>query len=174
MANRRQILILSLLASAVAVLVWLTVATAKPALPLGPLLGPVVAISDGDTLTVLVDQRPVKIRLWGIDTPEKAQAYGARAKVALSDLTFGKQVSVDVRDIDRYGRSVGWVTVAGRPVNLALVQLGMAWWFQRYAPRATDLQAAEAQARAAKLGLWADADAQPPWEFRKDRKDRNR
>lgn len=170
MAKRRLFLVVSALTLAVALLGGLGFCLARPALPTAPLSGPVVGISDGDTLTVLVDQRPVKVRLWGIDTPEKAQAFGAKAKLALSEMAFGKQAVVEVRDIDRYGRSVGWVTVAGKPVNLALVQQGMAWWYQRFAPRADDLREAEAKARAAKLGLWADPAPQPPWEFRKDRK----
>ncbi len=168
MAKRRLFLIASALTLAVVLLGALGVAVTQP--PSSPVQGPVIGISDGDTLTVLVDQRPLKVRLWGIDTPEKAQAYGARAKVALSELTYGKQVSVEVRDIDRYGRSVSWVTVAGQPVNLALVKQGMAWWYQKFAPHADDLRDAQAKARAAKLGLWADPDPQPPWEFRKARK----
>lgn len=170
MAKRRLFLVVSALAVSLALLGALGVYATRPSLPSAPLSGPVVGISDGDTLTVLVDQSPVKVRLWGIDTPEKTQAYGAKAKLALSEMAFGKQAVVEVRDIDRYGRSVGWVTVAGKPINLALVQLGMAWWYQKFAPRADDLRDAEAKARAAKLGLWADPEPQPPWLFRKDRK----
>ena len=169
-AQRRRFLTIALVAMAMTVLAGLVVVASRPVLASSPVHGKVIAISDGDTLTVLVEEQPLKVRLWGIDTPEKAQAYGTQAKIALSDLTFGKQVTVDVRDIDRYGRSVGWVTVAGRPVNLTLVQLGMAWWYERFAPDAKELRTAEAKARAAKLGLWADLAPQPPWEFRKQRK----
>lgn len=144
----------------------------SPSVPLAPLRGQVIGISDGDTLTVLVDQRPVKVRLWGIDAPEKAQAFGAKSKASLAEMAFGKEALVEVRDIDRYGRSVGWVMVAGRPVNLLLVQQGLAWWYQQFARRDTQLRDAEAKARAGRVGLWADENPQPPWEFRKERRNR--
>jgi len=132
-----------------------------------PLAGRVVGVTDGDTLTVLVDRRPVKVRLHGIDAPEKAQAFGARSKQALSTLAFGKDAAVDVRDTDRYGRLVAVVTVAGRNVNREQVRAGMAWWYRKYAPDDRELQALEADARKARRGLWADRAPVPPWEFRR-------
>ena len=132
--------------------------------------GTVVHVADGDTLTVLVSNREVKVRLWGIDAPEKRQAFGAQAKLALLTLTGGKQVVVEVLGTDRYQRTLGWLLVAGAAVNRQLVQQGMAWWYRQYAPAARDLEAAELEARAAKRGLWADPAAEPPWLFRMEQR----
>ena len=132
--------------------------------------GRIVGVSDGDTLTVLQEgatRRTERIRLHGIDAPEKAQAYGSRSKQALSALAFGKAATVDVRDTDRYGRLVAVVTVAGRNLNREQVKAGMAWWYRKYAPQDRDLQALEADARKARRGLWADKGPVPPWEFRR-------
>ena len=96
--------------------------------------GRVVGVHDGDTLTLLTaEKRQVKIRLAEIDTPESAQPYGSRAKQALSDLVFGQDVLVDVQDIDRYGRTVGRVSVHGTDVNAAMVAAGAAWVYRQYA-----------------------------------------
>ncbi len=117
--------------------------------------GRVVGVHDGDTLTLLdAEKRQVKIRLAEIDTPESAQPYGSRAKQALSDLVFGRDVLVDVQDIDRYGRTVGRVSVGGTDVNAALVAAGAAWVYRQYA-KDPQLFALEAEARAAQQGLWA-------------------
>ncbi|MFM7320492.1 MAG: thermonuclease family protein [Armatimonadota bacterium] len=130
--------------------------------------GKVVSVADGDTITVLAPgNRQVKVRLDGIDAPESRQDYGQRAKQAASDLVFGKQVSVDIRTRDRYGRSVGVVRVGGTDVNTALVEGGWAWWYRQYAPGNTVLSRAESSARAAKRGLWASSAPVPPWEFRR-------
>ena len=111
--------------------------------------GRVVGVHDGDTLTLLTaEKRQVKIRLAEIDTPESAQPYGSRAKQALSDLVFGKAVLVDVQDIDRYGRTVGRVSVNGTDVNAALVAAGAAWVYRQYS-KDPQLLALEAEARAA-------------------------
>jgi micrococcal nuclease len=131
----------------------------------------VVAVLDGDTIGVLratpAGPREQRVRLWGIDAPEKAQAYGTKAKQALSAMVWGKRVQVDVRDTDRYGRLVAKLTAAGQAVNAELVNAGMAWWYQRYAPAARELQSAELQARRDRRGLWADAAPVPPWEWRR-------
>lgn len=164
--------LLLIAATSLALLAILVLALQQTAAAHTPLRGQVIGISDGDTLTVLVDQRPVKVRLWGIDAPEKAQAFGAKSKASLAEMAFGKEALVEVRDVDRYGRSVGWVMVAGRPVNLLLVQQGLAWWYQQFARRDTQLRDAEAKARAGRVGLWADENPQPPWEFRKERRNR--
>ncbi len=130
--------------------------------------GKVVSVADGDTVTVLTaGNRQVKVRLDGIDAPESRQDFGQRAKQAASDLVFGKQVSVDIRTRDRYGRSVGVVRVGGTEVNTAMVEGGWAWWYRQYAPDNTVLSRAESAARAAKRGLWASPSPVPPWEFRR-------
>lgn len=135
----------------------------------GELTGKVIAIADGDTLTVLsADQQQIKIRLAEIDTPESGQPYGSRARQALAALAFGKQARIVETDRDRYGRTVGRVYVGGMDVNAELVRQGAAWVYRHYA-KDPALFALEAEARAAKRGLWALPEAQrlPPWEWRK-------
>tara|TARA_R110002049_G_scaffold298517_3_gene488295 strand:- start:374 stop:664 length:291 start_codon:yes stop_codon:yes gene_type:complete len=88
----------------------------------------VISIADGDTLTILTNpNKQVKIRLAGIDTPEKAQPFGNKAKQALAKLTFQQQVLIEVETTDKYGRTVGKVIVNGTDVNAELVRQGMAW-----------------------------------------------
>ena len=133
------------------------------------LVGRVVGVHDGDTLTLLNDQkRQTKVRLAEIDTPESKQPYGSRSKQALSDLVFGKAVQVEVRNIDRYGRTVGRVSVGSTDVNAAMVASGAAWVYRQYS-KDTQLLALEAEARAAQRGLWGLPEAQrvPPWEWRR-------
>lgn len=132
--------------------------------------GNVVGVSDGDTITVMRDGRGEKVRLHGVDSPEKSQAYGQRAKQFTSSLVFGKTVTVEIQDRDRYGRTVGTVVLPdGRSLNMELVRAGLAWWYRKYAPRASQLRALEAEAREAKRGLWADPSPVPPWSYRRHR-----
>lgn len=133
--------------------------------------GKVVGVTDGDTITVLVDRREVKVRVAGIDAPEKRQAFGQRSKEHLSDCAFGKAVSVQWNKTDRYGRTIGKVTVDVVDCGLRQVQDGMAWHYKAYAKEqsATDRGSyaeAESQAVARKSGLWSDPHPTPPWEFR--------
>lgn len=135
--------------------------------------GRVVAIADGDTVTVL-DEAKVqhKIRLAGIDAPEKAQAFGNRSKESLSNLAFAKFVTVETEKRDRYGREVGKVLIDGRDVNLIQLERGMAWHYKAYereqSPGDRKLYGdAENTARAARRGLWLDAEPVPPWDYRK-------
>ena len=130
--------------------------------------GRVVAISDGDTIRVMHNGAAERIRLWGIDCTEMHQAFGTRAKQFTGDLAFGKDVKVVVRDVDRYGRTVGEVMLPdGRSLNRELVRAGLAWWYQRYARHDEELARLETEARQARRGLWADAHPVAPWEFRK-------
>jgi len=127
----------------------------------------VVGISDGDTLTLRIEGQPQgRVRLSAIDAPEKRQAFGTRAKEALSDLCFGKIATVEVVDTDRYGRAVADVWCDGTYANEVMVEQGPAWVYRRYANGRVDLYAAEAAASAADRGLWADPAPTPPWEFR--------
>jgi len=131
--------------------------------------GKVIAISDGDTLTLLTaEKQQVKVRLGEIDTPESGQPYGARAKQALSDLVFGKVVRVVVQDTDRYGRTVGRVFVGATDVNAELVKQGAAWVYRQYA-KDQSLFALEEQAKLAKRGLWAlpEVERCQPWDWRR-------
>ena len=103
----------------------------KPTLSNGIHQDKVVSIADGDTLTLLIDNIQYRIRLAEIDTPEKKQPYGTRARQALSALVFGKEVKVDVQTTDRYGRSVARVYVDGVDVCADLVKQGVAWVFRK-------------------------------------------
>lgn len=136
--------------------------------------GKVVAISDGDTLTLLTaEQRQIKIRLAEIDTPEKRQPYGNRARQALSELTFGQPARVVVETVDRYGRTVGTVFVDGVNINREMVRVGAAWVYRQYL-QDESLLGLEREARAAGRGLWGlpAAERVPPWEWRKSRRTR--
>lgn len=131
----------------------------------------VVGVSDGDTITARCGEpgayEQIRVRLAGIDAPEKAQPFGQRAKLTMSDLVFGKPARLDCYKTDRYGRSV-WVAPASAPsgpqtldAGLAMVTQGMAWWYRAYAGEQTSqargqYEFAEQEARAKRAGLWAD------------------
>ena len=134
--------------------------------------GKVIAISDGDTLTVLIDKTPYKIRLSEIDTPEKRQPYGKKAKQALSDLVFGKTISVKVETTDRYGRTVGRIYLGDLDVNAEMVRNGHAWVYQKYA-KDKNLYQLEVIAKENEVGLWSLPEAQkiPPWEWRRGKRE---
>jgi micrococcal nuclease len=153
-------------------LVLLVMLAAVPALAWS---GKVVGVPDGDDLRVLrvlgAERVVVKIRLHGIDAPEKQQAYGMQAKKASFALAFGRMVEINEVDMDRYGRTVAEVTLPDRTIlNRALVALGMGWWYQKYAPNDKALQSLEARARKAKVGLWQDPNPTPPWRWRAERR----
>lgn len=131
--------------------------------------GKVVGIADGDTFTMLTaENKQIKVRLSEIDTPERAQPYGSRARQALSDLVFNKEVVVMEDDTDRYGRLVGQVYVGDLHVNRKMVQDGMAWVYWQYLKDENLLDDEEA-ARLAKRGLWSlpSTEQVPPWEWRR-------
>ncbi|WP_299823987.1 thermonuclease family protein [uncultured Pontibacter sp.] len=139
---------------------------AKPATTAGD---KVVGVKDGDTIVLLRNGEEVTVRLYGVDTPEKNQAYGQRAKQYTSDLVFGKQVRLIVNNKDRYGRTVGTVILPdGKSLNEELVKNGFAWHYKAYSKDAS-LANAEADARRFKRGLWADANPVAPWDFRKNK-----
>jgi endonuclease YncB( thermonuclease family) len=134
--------------------------------------GLVVGIADGDTITLLdVTKTQYKIRLAGIDAPEKKQSFGTRSKQSLAGMISRQHVTVEWTKYDRYRRIVGRVLLNGKDVNLAQVSAGMAWHYKAYqgeqtrADRTTYAEA-ELEARAARAGLWRDALPTPPWEFR--------
>ena len=125
----------------------------------------VISIADGDTLTVLVERRPIKIRLAGIDAPEKNQAFGSRSQQSLSELCFNKEADYRKIDEDQYGRIVAMVRCDGVDANRAQVERGMAWVYLRFS-RDPKMLALQDAAKAARRGLWADKDPTPPWQFR--------
>lgn len=136
------------------------------------LSGRVVAISDGDTLTVLTAAKEqVKVRINGIDAPEKAQPFGQASKENLSRLVFNRVVTIESNKRDRYGRTVGKVLLDGRDAGLEQVRAGLAWHFKEYErDQAADdrriYAGAEVVARREQRGLWRDVAPVPPWEFR--------
>jgi endonuclease YncB( thermonuclease family) len=131
------------------------------------LVGRVVAIADGDTLTILVSRQQIRVRLTDIDAPERRQPFGTRSRQSLSEICAGKDARVESRGADRYGRTLGRVTCAGVDANDEQVRRGMAWVYVKYAPKDSLLYALQAEARAAMHGLWQDARPVPPWEWRR-------
>lgn len=131
--------------------------------------GKVIGVSDGDTITVLRECKPVKIRLCGVDAPEQGQDFFAAARKFTSDMVFGKIVHVAPADKDTYGRTVAWVSVDGRSLNKELVKAGFAWWYRSYSKRRYDLYTLEVLARRQKLGIWSAAKPTPPWLFRRSK-----
>lgn len=134
--------------------------------------GRVVAVADGDTITILTAQKEqIKVRLTEIDAPEKGQPYGQKSKQALSDLVFKKDVSVSSKSQDRYGRTLGRVFVNDKDVNLYMVANGYAWAYTKYLTDPT-IKEAETSARDRSLGLWGLQVDQvmPPWEWRRSKR----
>lgn len=151
------------------------------------LVGVVVHVVDGDTITVLdTDKNQHRVRVAGIDAPEKGQPFGNASKKTLAYMVANKDVRVEFQKYDRYGRIVGKVSVAPPDcptcaktidVGLAQVTSGMAWWYRRYAHEQTPddqklYEVAEQEARAKKTGLWQDKNPLPPWEYRRASRER--
>ena len=142
----------------------------------GTLTGRVVRISDGDTLVVLDSSNAQhKIRLTGIDAPERGQAFGTKSKEHLSDSIAGKFVVVEYSKRDRYQRILGKVLLSDQDMNLEQIKAGLAWHYKKYqkeqAPADRELYSeAEIEAREAKRGLWYDPHPVPPWEHRKSKR----
>ena len=138
--------------------------------PTPSVTGEVVVVKDGDTIVVLKDQEQITVRLGGIDCPESAQAFGAKAKQTASDLCFGKQVTLKTTGKDRYGRTLADVILPdGRSLNQELVRSGYAWWYRKYS-KDERLGKLEAEAREQKRGLWSDAKPIAPWDWRAARR----
>lgn len=135
------------------------------------LWGRVVRVADGDTLSLLdKNNKQHKIRLFGIDTPERDQPFGRAASRFLASHVAGKTVGIDEIDLDNYGRSVGIVYLDNVNINLLMVKTGHAWWYRHYAGRYDDLRLAEATAKEQGLGLWTDSNPVPPWDWRRGRR----
>jgi endonuclease YncB( thermonuclease family) len=139
------------------------------------LRGVVVGVADGDTLTILdAERRQHRIRLAGIDAPERSQAFGRRSQQSLRDLAHGRVAEVQVTKVDRYGRLVGKVVVDERDLCREQLRLGFAWFYADYQNELspsdrTSYSAAQRDARQAGIGLWADPHPVPPWVFRRRR-----
>ena len=131
----------------------------------------VVAVKDGDTIELLRNGQTIKVRLYGVDSPEKVQDYGQRARQFTSDLAFGKTVRLIAHNTDRYGRTVGTIILPdGRNLNEELVKNGYAWHYKAYS-KDKNLANLEADARRYKRGLWAAPNPTPPWDFRRDKRE---
>jgi endonuclease YncB( thermonuclease family) len=135
-------------------------------------LARVVSVHDGDTLTVLIDHRQVRVRLTEIDAPELRQPFGTRSRQSLSELCFGKTATLDVRGHDRYRRTLAQVTCSGTDANAEQVRRGLAWTYARYAKADSPLFAIQRTARTEHRGLWSDPEPMAPWDWR--RGDRSR
>ena len=130
------------------------------------LKGRVVGIKDGDTIELLTsDKETHNIRLAHVDTPERGQAYGKRAKEFTSDFCYGQRATINITDKDRYQRLVGEVTVDGKELNLAIIEAGFGWHYKKYSKSKVHA-AAETNARNKKRGLWSDKRAVAPWDYR--------
>lgn len=130
----------------------------------------VIAIKDGDTIEILKDGKPLRVRLLGIDAPEKNQDFGSRARQFTSDLCFGKMVKLVVDGADRYGRTVGTIFLPdGRSLNAELVRGGFAWHYKAYS-KDEKLARLEEEARSERRGLWEHSNPVAPWEFRKNQR----
>jgi len=138
--------------------------------------GRVVAIADGDTITILDSANTQhRVRLAGIDAPETHQAFGEQSRLSLSEMIFGRDVSLSYQKIDQYGRIVGKIFLDGKDISLEQVKAGMAWHYKFYedeqTPEDRELYAkTEAEARAARRGLWQDPSPIEPYQFRKEEK----
>jgi micrococcal nuclease len=134
----------------------------------------VVGVKDGDTLVLLSpDKQTITVRLAEIDCPEKSQAYGQAAKQFTSGLCFGKMVKLVGDQHDRYGRTVGTLILEnGLNVNYEIVKQGFAWQYSAYS-KSMELAALEQHARESRLGLWQDTNPTPPWQFRKNGKNKD-
>ena len=133
----------------------------------------VVKIADGDTLTALSEQkRQLKCRLYGIDAPEKRQAFGQASKISLAQLVFGRRAKIDIVGRDRYGRAICRVAVGGVDVNKEQIARGMAWMYRQYADDRS-YSDAESVAQARRVGIWIEAQPVPPWAFRKAGRNRS-
>lgn len=150
---------------------FLVVSLLTLALSLGSALaadftGPVTSVLDGDTIEVSRSHRNVRIRLNGIDAPEKGQAYGHKSEEFVALQAFGKDVTVQTYGLDKYGRTIGDVYLPdGTMLNKEMVKAGLAWWYCKYSIDQS-LAELEIEARVAKRGLWQDPKPVPPWVFR--------
>ena len=127
----------------------------------------VVAVQDGDSMTVMHGEKKEKIILYGIDCPERGQEFGAEARKFTDDLCYRKDITVDVRGRDKYGRTIAEVYLQnGTDLNQELVKRGLAWWSDKFAPKEQALKQLQDTAKASHTGLWAAPNPIPPWIFR--------
>jgi micrococcal nuclease len=167
---------ISIMKNLLCILLTIVVAfTTNPSIAQSPLQGKVIKIIDGDTYDLLVDRHTTKrIRMEGIDAPERGMPFYKLSKIYLGQLCLGKQVSIEPAGLDRYGRTLAKTRLAnGKEAGLLMVEAGYAWQFKKYS---TDKQLAKAEmnARNNRLGLWKEKSAEAPWVWRKNKINNNR
>lgn len=134
------------------------------------LFGKVVRVADGDTFTILdPDKKQIRIRFYGIDCPEKGQDFYRKAKDFTSERSFGKNVKIEVKDKDRYGRIVGMVWIKGENLNLSLLQEGLAWHYTSF-DKSKAFAQAEQNARKRNKNIWSHKEPIAPWKYRRKAK----
>ena len=132
------------------------------------LVGKVVKVYDGDTLTMLVDGQKEKIRFYGIDAPEHDQPYGIESRDFVRSKVMGKEIRLEVVNTDKYGRNIGKIYYNGnRYLNLESVKGGYSWWYEYFARNEHKFESAEKSARRYKKGLWKGKNPINPYEWRK-------
>ena len=139
------------------------------------IVGKVIKVVDGDTVTILKDRKQFRIRLLGIDAPESHQAYGNVSRKRLNDLVYDKTVEAACIEKDFYGRDLCKIIIGGTDINLEMIRAGLAWHYTKGKKSQTNAdrrayQLAEREAREQKIGLWQDKKPTPPWDFRRNRK----
>lgn len=136
--------------------------------------GKVIRVSDGDTIRVQTTTEELKIRLFGIDCPEKDQPYGKEAQQRVYQLAFGKNVKVVQKSKDRYGRVVAEIMLPnGQNLNELLVKEGLAWHYTQYS-NSLILAKLQREAKQQRRGLWADPNPVAPWEHRAAKRTNNK
>ena len=152
--------------TALLILVFAGLAFATPPEITEHLTGKVVGVTDGDTVTLLVKQKTLKVRLYGIDAPETKQSFGNRSKQALAAMVFGKVITLKKTGTDKYGRTLGIIHYQDSDINAKMIEDGWAWHYKYYNDEAR-LERLETKAKKSKLGLWADSKPIAPWDFRR-------
>ena len=128
--------------------------------------GRAIEVYDGDTITLLCNDKKYRVRFYGIDAPEARQEHGIAARDALRKKILGREVTVNVVNLDRYGRAVGKVSLDSRNINLEMVREGHAWYYEAYARGEDEIERAHVRARREKRGLWKYDSPTPPWKYR--------
>lgn len=135
------------------------------------IVGEVVKVADGDTFTVkTIAGQQVKIRLYGIDAPERGQDFGSKSRQFLNDLCYGKEVTIEDKGIDQYGRTLGVAYIGDLNINEEMVRNGLAWYYN-YSVDDARLESLEKEARGKKLNIWSMKNPISPYEYRKSKRD---
>ena len=136
----------------------------------GVISGKVISVADGDTMTILTaEKKQIKIRMLGVDAPERGQDFGTVSRQQLNNLCYGKTVTVENKGEDQYGRVLGVVYIDGMNVNEYMVRNGLAWYYRHFVTDSR-LDSLEQLARKEKVNIWSMKNPMPPYEFRKSRR----